>query len=246
VIFFGVSAVLGASLLTILIIQFLLWQGEEKRVETNLEKISHQIQNDFNAELKKIYRETEVLDNFKRQIPDSLRKTKLPINISSSVRSFLTRSNGDDSAYLHLDRISWIDSAGDQIIKAELYGDPVFTNVGSRNYVEIFKTGTPYLLPGNPDKKFGWEPIYSWTNNEFNISTSLQSRDTIVAMATKMYSLVQTIMPAGYGFCIVDQEGNVLVHSDATRNLRENFLEKTDRPGELNGAIISRQSKIIN
>ena len=246
VIFFGVSAVLGTSLLTILIIQFLLWQGEEKRVETNLEKISHQIQNDFNAELKKIYRETEVLDNFKRQILDGLRKTKLPINISDSVRSFLTRSNGDDSAYLHLDRISWIDSAGDQIIKAELYGDPVFTNVGSRNYVEIFKTGTPYLLPGNPDKKFGWEPIYSWTNNEFNISTSLQSRDTIVAMATKMYSLVQTIMPAGYGFCIVDQEGNVLVHSDATRNLRENFLEKTDRPGELNGAITSRQSKIIN
>ncbi|HEV8287154.1 MAG TPA: hypothetical protein VGQ09_22750 [Chitinophagaceae bacterium] len=248
VIFFGVSAILSASLLTILIIQFLLWKGEEKRVERNLETISAEIQNAFNAELRKIYRETEIIDQFKTELLHSLDNAELTkkIDISDSVRSFLKRSNENRSTYLHLDRISWIDSTGDQTIKAELYGAPVFTNVSTRNYVTVFRTGTPYRLPGDPDKKFGWEPIYSWTNNEFNISVSLQSRDMIVAMAAKMYSLVNTILPSGYGFCIVDEEGNALVHSDGTRNLRENFLEKTDKPSELKGAIASRQSKIID
>jgi hypothetical protein len=53
VIFFGVSTVLGAALLTILIIQFLLWKADQKRAQTNLAEISNQIQGAFNNELKK-------------------------------------------------------------------------------------------------------------------------------------------------------------------------------------------------
>ena len=94
VIFFGVSTILGASLLTILIIQFLLWKGEEIRVAGNLEKISGQIQNAFNKELKKVFAETEALDEFKMQHFDSIQQ-KPPIaknNISNPVRSFLMSS----------------------------------------------------------------------------------------------------------------------------------------------------------
>jgi len=240
VIFFGVSSILGASLLTILIIYFLLWKGEEKRIEKNLVNISGEIKTAFNNEIKKAYREIEVIDSFKKA---NLHPEK---DLSDPVRSFLKQSNPDTSGYFHFDRISWVDSSGNQVAKAELYSDPVFTNVGDRKYVQVFKTGTPYFLPGSPGKRFGWEPIYSWTNGDFNISVSMKSGDSIVAMATKMYSLVQTIMPAGYGFCIIDDEGNVQVHSDGNRNLRENFLEKTNRAEQIKGVMASRQFKIIN
>ena len=152
----------------------------------------------------------------------------------------------DTAAYFHFDRVSWVDDDGEQTFKAELYGSaPVFTNVGTRNYVQVFKREVPYFFDST-HREFGWEPIYSWTNNEFNISISLKLRKKIVAMASKMYSLVNTILPAGYGFCIVDEDGNVQVHSDGNRNLRENFLQKTDKPNALKDAIVSRQSKIIN
>ena len=146
---------------------------------------------------------------------------------------------------LTFDRISWVNDNGEQTFKGELYGSPVFTNVGARNYVQVFKKGVPYFFDST-HRGFGWEPIYSWTNNEFNISISLKLRDKIVAMASKMYSLVNTILPAGYGFCIVDEEGNVQVHSEGNRSLRENFLQKTDKPNALKDAIVSRQSKSIN
>ena len=64
-IFFGASTILGASLLTILIIQFLLWKGEEIRVAKNLQNISGQIQSAFDKEIKKVFAETEALDEFK-------------------------------------------------------------------------------------------------------------------------------------------------------------------------------------
>jgi len=239
VIFFGVSTVLGAALLTILIIQFLLWKADQRRAEINLTTLCDQIQDAFNNELKKAYAEMEMLDQFKKERAPSK-------DFSNAVRSFLVKSKADTSTYFHFDRIAWVDSTGGQKIKAELYGNPVFTNVKTRNYIQVFETGTPYLLPGEKNKQFGWEPIYSWTNNEFNISISLKVRDTIVSMATKMYSLMQTILPAGYGFCILDEQGNVQVHSDSTRNLSENFLEKIDRPGQFRGVMASRQSKTIN
>ena len=247
VIFFGASTILGASLLTILIIQFLLWKGEEIRVADNLKIISGQIQNAFNAELKKVFAETEALDSFKMRHFDSIQQKtfKSKNDISDSIQSFLMSSVRDTAAYFHFDRISWVNDNGEQTFKGELYGSPVFTNVGARNYVQVFKKGVPYFFDST-HRGFGWEPIYSWTNNEFNISISLKLRDKIVAMASKMYSLVNTILPAGYGFCIVDEEGNVQVHSEGNRSLRENFLQKTDKPNALKDAIVSRQSKIIN
>ena len=252
VIFFGFSAFIGTLLLTILILQIFIWQAEKKRVENNLMSISNQISTAFNRELKKIYKEIGELDSLKKansNQPDS--------DITVIVKKFLQKSKSNDTCYkcidaigyYNFDRISWLNLSGQQFVKAELYNKPIFANVGDRNYLNVFKTHTSYLLPGDSGKRIGFEPIYSNTNGDYNISVSKQSvtlGDTIVAMATKMYSLVQTILPEGYGFCILNDLGAVQVHSDSTRNLRENFLDKTDKPGELIAAMYSRQSKMID
>lgn len=41
-------------------------------------------------------------------------------------------------------------------------------------------------------------------------------------------SLIDPILPFGYGFALFDQTGLVLFHADKTRNLHENFLQETD------------------
>ena len=48
-------------------------------------------------------------------------------------------------------------------------------------------------------------------------------------MATRLYSLVNTVLPAGYGFCVFDAPDNTLIHSDTLKSLRENFLDETGR-----------------
>ncbi len=53
-------------------------------------------------------------------------------------------------------------------------------------------------------------------------------------------SLFAPVLPAGYGFCIVDKTGQVLFHSDSRRNLHENFIKEAARRQRLQAAIYSR------
>jgi hypothetical protein len=59
-------------------------------------------------------------------------------------------------------------------------------------------------------------------------------------IVTRMLSLIDPVLPIGYGFALVDNRGRVLFHSDHTRNNRENFLEETDNNRELAAAIYGR------
>ena len=247
-IFFGLSAIIGTLLLTILIIQIFVWKADEKRVRNNLELISDQIKTAFNTELQKAFQEMMAIDSFKNQYSKNARGFSNAVKdfFHAQLKSDTGNANFFETGYFHFDRINWVDSSGWQVMKAELYKDPVFDNVADRNYFKVFKTGTPYLLPGNKVNAFGWEPLFSKTNGDYNITISLRSGKSIVAMATKMYSLVQTILPKGYGFCIINDKGVVQVHSDSNRNLRENLLLKVDKPAELMAAIDSRQFRTID
>src|SRR5260370_25214772 len=39
-------------------------------------------------------------------------------------------------------------------------------------------------------------------------------------------SLIDPILPLGYGFALFDETGLVLFHADKTKNIRENFLQE--------------------
>ena len=45
-------------------------------------------------------------------------------------------------------------------------------------------------------------------------------------METRLSSLVNTVLPEGYGYCLLVISGDVLIHSDTLKSLRENFLDE--------------------
>jgi len=250
-IMFGSSVFVGASILTLIIIQYLLWKGEEERVKDNLQSLSNQIHDGFLQELNKEYDQLNLLDSLRLtdvSLKDSI-ATKKHINYSAALRNYIRSSNYSNSNYYLFDRVSWIDSTGMQIIKAETDGDkPVFTNVKDREYFKAFENNNPFFLSNKQGlpRPFGWEPIYSWTNGDFNVSISKQSEEYIEALAAKMYSVIGTLLPVGYGFCIIDDEGKVQLHSDVDRNLRENIFEKADPASDIVSSVAARQVTNIN
>ena len=135
-----------------------------------------------------------------------------------------------------------------QVIKGETAGTPVFTNVYDRQYYQDIKDNKGYVLPNAEGHliNFSWEPIYSWTNADFNISISKKAGKYVEALATKMYSVINTVMPVGYGFCIIDSSGKVQLHSDSYRNLRENLFEKASPSIEIEKAAFARQVTFVN
>jgi hypothetical protein len=65
--------------------------------------------------------------------------------------------------------------------------------------------------------------------------------DTAVVVATdsSLLSVIDPVMPAGYGFCIVDKSSKVLFHSESKRNLRETLSTELDDGLKLEAAMFS-------
>lgn len=255
VVLFGLSMIVGASLCTLIVVQFLLWQGEEGSARQHLKMLSEQIERNFVQELKEAYTCVDALDEFRKSQlwltqPGGAKKN---VDVSADVRAFM-RTSLRRSAHIYLfDRVSWVDNRegrnfGKQVIKAEMVGKPLFTNVKGRNYFKVFQNNDAFALPDGSDttRLFGWEPIYSQTNADFNITLSKPTGTYIVALASKMYSVVNAVLPVGYGFCIIDGEGKVLLHTNVNRNLRENLFEKVEPATELRGLVAARQETDIN
>jgi hypothetical protein len=91
-------------------------------------------------------------------------------------------------------------------------------------------------------------PVQSWTTNEFAVnvcrfSKMYKTKDSLMLenLSTRLYSLVNTILPAGYGYCLMDDSGSVLIHSDTSKSLKENFLEETGQEPWILRVLSGRQ-----
>ncbi len=247
----GMSFFVGATMITFIVIQILLVLGAIERAKANLNTLADKIQLSFDQELSKTVKQIDSLDAFMNRITgsdfvgDKSRLTNL--NASADVKRFLAEHANDTVINNPFDRIVWIDSSGNQRIKGQIENSkPLFTNVSRRKYYQLFKTNQPYILPG--DGRFALEPVYSWTNGEFRIITSKETTVKglyLSSLSTQMYALTQALLPAGYGFCIIDQQGNVQMHADPSRNLQENFFEKLESPRRVQEAVTSRQQNFF-
>jgi hypothetical protein len=167
----------------------------------------------------------------------------------------------------------WIDSSGRQVLQfsTRKYGGSLI-DVETRKY---FQDAGNWQLPGNPDIRFMLQSITSMTSGEKLAAISMNSnliltkkkenpntgqennhqeknsetnliKPKVVAMTTQPVSLIDTIMPEGYGCCIIDKEGDVWFHSNTRRNLQENFIREVENNKALISAVNSRQAKHLD
>jgi len=59
-------------------------------------------------------------------------------------------------------------------------------------------------------------------------------------------SVGHPIIPADFGFAIIDDKGTVLFHSERKRNTIENFFSETDRDRHLRSAVAARRAEWMN
>ena len=61
-----------------------------------------------------------------------------------------------------------------------------------------------------------------------------------------MRSVIHPVLPPGFEFAIVDQDGKVQFHSDTQRNVHENLLLETDRNARLQSLLMARGEGSLN
>ncbi len=67
-------------------------------------------------------------------------------------------------------------------------------------------------------------------------------KPSVVAASTNLWPLFQPILPQGVGFAIINELGDVLLHSDNSRNLAENLFEEVADSAHLKAAVKSGEA----
>jgi hypothetical protein len=159
--------------------------------------------------------------------------------------------------YPNVSTMLWVQSTGELKVLWSLGADPwKSVNLKERQYVrridrdDTFKAR--YETVAAEKRSFWIEPIFSWTTGENSAVISTKSMASmssdggnpdepiVAALEVRLPSVTEVGVPPGVGFAVIDQQGKVLFHSDARRNLRENFFEETDRDGRLQPAVFAR------
>ncbi|HEX6225783.1 MAG TPA: hypothetical protein VFZ52_15300, partial [Chryseolinea sp.] len=126
-------------------------------------------------------------------------------------------------------------------------------NLSARKYFSSVISNDLWALPSNELKQgqFSIQSIRSWSSSREEVGFAIPVNDFIkvpkdsttpakvLLMATQLYSVMDVVTPPGYGFCLVDKEGEVMFHSQTDRNLQENFITETGET-QLQAAIQGR------
>ena len=151
--------------------------------------------------------------------------------------------------YSDLDVVSWIGDDGMQrnkwTAKTQVTG---LIRQGDYQHFRDVRAGRMWHLTGGPhDQPFTIEPLRSPTTSEmafvFAIPTTVKAQVEgdpdihVLALNVKPQSLVDPLVPRGYGFAVITAEGRVLFHSNSSLGLEENFLQEVSNAAVATSAL---------
>ncbi|MBL1215683.1 MAG: cache domain-containing protein [Ignavibacteriae bacterium] len=155
-------------------------------------------------------------------------------NSASSIERKQIKLN--KNAYPFFKYLYKMNSDGDQdTIISSRKGTPVKSNYSFRKY---FKESGEWRLN---EMKLMIEAIVSNTSGEKLGVISKRHSDDVYAATSRLTSVINTILPPGYGFSIINSDGEVKFHSNSDRMLQENFIAETENSEQLLQAIYGNQ-----
>jgi hypothetical protein len=259
-----------ASFVTIVSTQLILLNQGRTQVKANLDSLSIKLEDSLSAELVLAEKEMAYFDDRLSKYMDSIKIDQEPHD-SSPYFLIEIDSNNLDTAfdtqrrilsghypiYHDADHIGWISDTGREAVRIKYISNETylsmlhdnnfdtiqFVNVSPRPYFQELHAHFKYKIPGDSAMLI-LAPVQSWVSGEFRVNLCRYSKIPklmVQVMETRLYSMVNTVLPAGYGYCLFDASGNTLIHSDTLKSLRENFLDETGRLPWILGSIKSRQ-----
>jgi len=147
----------------------------------------------------------------------------------------------------------WIDAEGkwQAIWSEKKYNNrPILLQVADRKYFRDFVNRKYLLLPGDSTPcPFTIQPTLSKLDGEYTISVVIPSQASpsiLIGLSSQMVSVTNTIMPCGYNFSIIDDNGLVLYDSRQGHALLSNILKESDDPGSILECTRYRSSRYFS
>jgi hypothetical protein len=249
----AISIIFGGSLLTLLAMSMQNYLiVDKKQINDNLRHFGDNLHHKFTSEINTILYQ---LQNF--PVDSLITDPKLLTDSTwayhpDKISAFLT--------YPNLNEILFIDTLGyiSQFVSYENDRKNFVWrrfNLSKRDYFSRVNEGHAWSYPGLNNSEIYIQSIYSWlkASGEAAISISSSALNhanytfknsmSVVALTSPLSSVMNTVVPDGYGFVIIDKTGMVQFHSTSRKNLMENFIDETDNNPKLKAAITHHQDE---
>ena len=79
-----------------------------------------------------------------------------------------------------------------------------------------------------------------------SVPASTSAMRPIVGVTIPFIHFVDPVVPPGFGFAVIDENGTVIFHSEKQRALNENFFKETDDDRHLRAAMYTRRDARVN
>lgn len=247
------SFVICTGLMVLFLLFAFSYLSDSRKADRQLEKLSTAIEDSVSLEMRSIRQVMHRLEDVAYTQAENSEFEDINI-FSDSVLSVQLQ------AYAFLKNLYWLDSSGDlqyqlstvtprsrMLAPMRFQGRAYFHAIaeGRGWQFEQPAGSTPFFL----------QSISSWTNSEKLLVFSVPSKRSemkvgrharknikVLAASVRFHSLMDPLLPRAFGFCVIDENGQVLFHSDKQKNLLENFLTEVDTHDGVLSALMGKNS----
>jgi hypothetical protein len=245
------SMFLGMSSVTLMVLNWSYSSWVQNQVDRDLKILANEIQSKVTSELTSALGQLNSL-NMKRLVQEgrngsssSDSPAKMQVKYFKDYEiQFDDFKNG--STYPYFDIAFLTDQSGNQIVKYTIdrFSTPQ-TPIDDRPFFQEIAAGQPNRL-ATIDKEhyYSLQALFSPNTGLFStvIATPVEfgsGKRGIQALVFRPLSLVDPVLPADFGFAVLNRDGNVLFHSNSLRNISENFVQECKDQSSLQAAIFS-------
>lgn len=255
----GFSIVIGSAVFFLIIWSVNHNLQSRDEVDEELKLLSGKIKVQFQYELNSIFTQLEHFRSCSNTEPICRwvnAGTAMSCWDTVVVGNFQEKFKGDSSvAFTYpFTYLAWISSNGNPIVTLttkDKKPDYKMPNLRNRKYFSRALNDSTWVLPANHEA-FSLQSISSWTDHApeagFGIKSSKEEpfAAAVLALSTPLYSLTDPLLPAGSGFAVIDEEGEVWFHSNSKKNHQENLFAEIDQSDKMVAAVKGRGTTALS
>lgn len=250
------SLALAVGLLTLLVADLVTGVALQRNLDATARDVALRMEGDLRREL------VESL----HALRDARRRICVTSEASTHSTSHLeweTKNEATSFVYPPYDVAFVLDESGEQVGEQANYrmGEVSHIRVSDRPYFTHVRDGKLWSLQvdGEPAEQAFLQRIKTYDHGwrltavsapvapEEIEGTECESGGVIAAALTRRFdSLTSTVLPPGFGFALIDDDGRVVFHSSDSRSLVENFLAETGSDWRLRTLVKLRRARAVD
>jgi len=254
-----ICTIVGAAVITLALLDGFAYRGIAQTADDQLEEFSRGVNEDF---AKNVTRAMTVLTKAEELTRDDALKAIAP-ETKDAVQRLPKSLLASEAAgiYPYIDAISWISDEGKQGVRFGRILSPT-RDVSTRQYFKLAKQERTWTVtaPGGPPTPYVMEWVQSKATGEVRAVLAKKTEEakkweetyhpdnkgrppfSVISLTTQLIDISDAVPPPGAQMAIIDEDGEVIYHSDTQRIGFENFFTETDRNRALRSAVVARRA----